>query len=93
MNLRFRDWSTLVNGECGGMFGFVSSHAANSFNVALLSLLFIRKRWYSVSIIIWAAAVGYSRIYLGVHYPGDVICGAILGAFIGSGMYRIYDCY
>jgi undecaprenyl-diphosphatase len=79
-----------VNGECGGMFGFVSSHAANSFNVALLSLLFIRKKWYSVSILIWAAAIGYSRIYLGVHYPFDVICGAILGACIGSGVYRIY---
>jgi undecaprenyl-diphosphatase len=79
-----------VNGECGGMFGFVSSHAANSFNVALVSLLFIRKKWYSVSILIWAAAIGYSRIYLGVHYPFDVICGAILGACIGSGVYRIY---
>ena len=79
-----------VNGECGGMFGFVSSHAANSFNVALLSLLFIRKKWYSVSIIIWAAAIGYSRIYLGVHYPADVFCGSILGAGVGSCIYRIY---
>jgi undecaprenyl-diphosphatase len=79
-----------VNGECGGMFGFVSSHAANSFNIALLSLLFIRKKWYSVSIIIWAAAIGYSRIYLGVHYPADVVCGSILGACIGTCIYRIY---
>jgi len=79
-----------VNGECGGMFGFVSSHAANSFNVALVSLLLIRKKWYSVSILIWAAAIGYSRIYLGVHYPADVICGALLGAFIGTCIYRIY---
>ncbi len=80
----------LVNGECGGKWGFVSSHAANSFNVALISLLFIRKRWYTISIIIWALVVGYSRIYLGVHYPGDVICGSILGAFVGWSMYKLY---
>lgn len=81
----------LVKGRCGGKYGFVSSHAANAFNVALISLMFIRRRWYSISIIIWAAVVGYSRIYLGVHYPGDVLCGSILGAFIGWGIYRLYD--
>jgi undecaprenyl-diphosphatase len=80
----------LVKGECGGKWGFVSSHATNSFNVALISLLFIRKRWYTISIIIWALVVGYSRIYLGVHYPGDVICGSILGAFVGWSMYKLY---
>lgn len=80
----------LVNGECGGMFGFVSSHATNSFNVALISLLFIKKRWYTISIILWASVVGYSRIYLGVHYPGDVICGSLLGALIGWSIYKLY---
>jgi undecaprenyl-diphosphatase len=80
----------LVNGECGGLYGFVSSHATNSFDVAMLSLLFIRKRWYSVSIIIWASVVGFSRIYLGVHYPGDVLCGSLLGAFIGWSIYSLY---
>jgi undecaprenyl-diphosphatase len=80
----------LVNGECGGQYGFVSSHATNSFNVALLSLLFIKKRWYTISIILWAIVVGYSRIYLGVHYPGDVICGSLLGALIGWSIYRLY---
>lgn len=80
----------LVNGECGGKFGFVSSHATNSFNVALISLLFIRKRWFTISIILWAIVVGYSRIYLGVHYPGDVICGSLLGTLIGWSIYRLY---
>jgi undecaprenyl-diphosphatase len=81
----------LVNGKCGGLYGFVSSHATNSFNVALLSLLFIRKRWFTVFILTWASVIGYSRIYLGVHYPGDVICGALLGAFIGWGVYKLYE--
>jgi len=80
----------LVNGECGGLLGFVSSHATNSFDVALLSLLFIKKRWYTISIIVWALVIGYSRIYLGVHYPGDVLCGSLLGAFIGWSMYQLY---
>lgn len=78
------------NGECGGSFGFVSSHATNAFNVALLSLLFIKKRWFTISIITWAIIVGYTRIYLGVHYPGDVICGSVLGAFIGWLNYKLY---
>ncbi|HOO98580.1 MAG TPA: phosphatase PAP2 family protein [Bacteroidales bacterium] len=81
----------LVNGRCGGLYGFVSSHAANSFNVAALSLMFIKKRWYSVAIIIWASLVGYSRVYLGVHFPGDVICGAVLGSLVGWGVYKLYD--
>ncbi len=81
----------LVNNECGGMFSFVSSHATNSFDVALLSLSFIKKRWYTISIVIWAIVIGYSRIYLGVHYPGDVFCGSILGALIGWSMYKCYS--
>lgn len=81
----------IVKNDCGGMFSFVSSHASNSFNIAVLSLSFIKKRWYTISIILWALIVGYSRIYLGVHYPGDVIGGSILGAFIGWSMYKCYE--
>jgi undecaprenyl-diphosphatase len=80
----------LVNGECGGVYGFVSSHATNTFDVALLSLSFIKKRWYSIGIILWASVISYSRVYLGVHYPGDVLCGAMLGSFIGWGIYKLY---
>jgi len=81
----------LVNGDCGGLYGFVSSHASNSFNVALISLMLIKKRWYTVSIVLWAAIIGYSRIYLGVHYPGDVVCGSLLGALIGWSMFKLYE--
>ena len=72
----------LPRGHCGGAYGFVSSHAANIFGIAVLSIFFIRRKWLTALLLCWAVVVGYSRIYLGVHYPGDVICGAILGCGI-----------
>jgi undecaprenyl-diphosphatase len=80
----------LVNGRCGGMYGFVSSHAANSFGVATLLLLVVRRRWFTIVILSWALLVGYSRIYLGVHYPGDIIGGAILGMICGYLVYLLF---
>ncbi len=76
----------IVRGKCGGMYGFVSSHAANTFGVASFTVPLVQKKWYSWTIFIWAAIVSYSRIYLGVHYPGDIIGGIILGVFIGFGL-------
>ena len=81
----------LFEGQCGGLYGFVSSHASNSFNIAVLTLFLIKRRWYTIGMIIWASVIGYTRIYLGVHYPGDVICGSLLGTLIGWGCYRLYD--
>ena len=80
----------IVNGKCGGKYGFVSSHAANTFAMAIFSLLLIQNRYYTFSIIFWASLVSYSRVYLGVHYPGDILCGAILGMIIGFIVYRGY---
>ena len=80
----------LVNNKCGGQYGFISSHAANTFAVAFLTLLWIRKRWFTALMLIWALLVAYSRIYLGVHYPGDVLFGGIWGAGCGTLLYFIF---
>lgn len=69
-----------VNGYRGGTYGFVSSHAANAFAIAVFTALLFRRCWYTCIILLWAATVSYSRIYLGVHFPGDVVCGGLIGA-------------
>ena len=72
----------LVDGYAGGMFGFVSSHAANSFALATFASLLFRNKYLSAIMFIWAILVCYSRIYLGVHFPGDIICGGLTGALL-----------
>jgi len=73
-----------VNDYKGGKYGFVSSHAANSFALAFLVSFLFHRRWVFFSIYGWAAIVSLSRIYLGVHYLTDVLCGAIVGIFSAS---------
>lgn len=83
----------LQNGYCGSMYGFVSSHAANTFALAaFLSLLFQnRYKNFTLLVFLWAFFVSYSRIYNGVHYPGDILAGALLGTGIGITVYKLYQ--
>jgi undecaprenyl-diphosphatase len=80
----------LVNGHCGGKYGFISSHAANFFALATFSSLFLKNRYFTFIIFFIAVLVAYSRIYLGVHYPLDVFCGAIFGSFISILFYLLF---
>ena len=79
----------LVKENCGGKYGFFSAHASNSFSLAIFfGLLFINRIRYIIMItIIYASLISYSRIYLGVHYPIDIIFGSFFGIFVGFIMY------
>ncbi len=88
-NLDIQPLVHLVNHHCGGKYGFVSSHATNAFAFAVLSALIINKRNLSITLILWALLVSYSRIYLGVHYPADIVGGALLGTSIAFGLFYI----
>ncbi len=83
-NPYFESTIHLVNGYKGGLYGFVSSHAANV--TALVTFLFFipvfKKKLYWYALALWAFLVSYSRIYLGVHYPSDIVGGIILGFLI-----------
>lgn len=83
-----------VNGSCGGQFGFVSSHAANTFGIAMFLFLLMRsydqRKYIYVVLFVWATLVSYSRIYNGVHYPADIIGGALVGMGLASLWYAIF---
>ena len=79
----------IVNGYRGGMYGFVSSHAANAFAAATFLSLVIRRRAVMISLFTWALLQCYSRVYLGVHYPGDILGGLIVGILVGWLVWRL----
>ena len=77
----------------GGKYGFVSSHAANTFGLAAF-LTPVLKRfnpWTAIVLFLWAIISSYSRIYIGYHYPGDILCGAILGVLIGLILWKVFQ--
>ena len=77
------DMVHIVNGYRGGRYSFPSCHAANSFGLAMYVIFTFRKRWLSIFIVTWAILNCYTRIYLGVHFPGDLLVGGIIGGFGG----------
>ncbi|HMG92028.1 MAG TPA: phosphatase PAP2 family protein [Chryseolinea sp.] len=80
----------IVNGYSGGNYGFASSHSANTFGLAMfLTCLRREKPWISW-LFLWAAFVSYTRIYLGVHYPGDIIVGGLIGVLFGWLVFKLY---
>lgn len=80
----------VVNGYRGGKFGFASSHAANTFATAVFMWLLFRMelRWIGL-LFVWAVVVSYTRIYLGVHYPGDIVVGGFIGILCGIVAFRL----
>ena len=82
-----RNMVHLVNGYSGGQFGFVSSHAANTFGFAFLSSTLFKNRKYTSVIFCWAVLVSYSRMYLGVHYPLYILGGALVGVLAALACY------
>lgn len=83
----------LVNGYKSGQYGFVSSHAANTMAVALLFSLIWRNKIATVGLMLWVAANCYSRMYLGVHYPTDILGGLIVGSLVAVGGYWLLGRY
>ena len=89
---QFKEIIRYVAERCG-RYGYYSAHAGNSMALAVFIGLALKSRHnYLIFVLLfWAAAVGYSRIYVGVHYPGDVVSGWIIGAILGLVLYRIHS--
>lgn len=82
----------IVNGYRGGLYGFASSHASNTFGTTVYFLmLFPKNRKWMYFLFIWCAIVSYSRIYLGVHYPGDIIGGFAVGGVAAFAGFKTYQ--
>ncbi len=81
---------TAINGYRGGLYGTISSHAANSMGVAVFFCTIFNKRWIWAGLMAWVLIVSYSRIYLGVHYPFDIFFGLIEGTIWGLIITKLY---
>lgn len=88
-NLDIVDQIRILKESCGGLYGFFSAHASNSFVVATFFYLFFSSKNKLFRLLfLWAAIIAYSRIYVGVHYPLDIIFGSMLGCIITFFFYK-----
>lgn len=80
----------VVNGYRGGDYGFFSAHASNTFSLAVFFSLLVRSRVLTCSLVIWSLVNCWTRMYLGVHFPGDILCGLLWGGLVGTGVWMLY---
>lgn len=90
-NIEIKDQIHLVNDYHGGQYGFFSGHAANTFGIAMLLFLLFKEHSILLrsSFFAWAGITAYSRLYLGVHYPSDILVGIIVGLIWGYVIYQL----
>lgn len=86
----FKNAVDVVNNYRGGMYGFISGHATNSFGLAVFLSLLFKNRWLTFTALLWAAINSFSRIYLGVHFVSDIVGGIIVGTLIALVIYYLY---
>lgn len=86
----FKDAVDVVGNMRGGDYGFFSAHAANTMSLAMFFSLLVRNKTFSWMMMGWSLLNCYTRMYLGLHYPGDILCGLLWGALIGSVVYFVY---
>lgn len=91
-NIDLIPYMRLVKDTCGGRYGFFSGHATNHFAVAIfVGLIFKQSKWVLSILLIWALIIAFSRIYIGVHYPLDVLSGTLIGVLFGLLFYRFWQ--
>jgi len=80
----------VVDGYRGGKYGFFSAHASNTFSLDIFFSLLVRNRVFTVALVAWSLVNCWTRLYLGVHFPGDILCGLLWGGTVGSVVYYFY---